>query len=49
MRPYKNICAMDSREVKVHGLVKYLHVSLANFHNISLSMDMVIIDVSYAW
>jgi len=44
-RMYKNICAMDSREVKVFGLIKDLCVSLAVYQDISLLMDMVVIDV----
>jgi hypothetical protein len=48
-RPYRNICAMDSREVKVCGLIKDLHVSLAVFQDISLTMDVVVIDVLDAW
>jgi hypothetical protein len=48
-RPYKNICAMDSREVKVCGLIKDLQVCLATHQDICLVMDMVVIDVPNAW
>jgi hypothetical protein len=47
-RPYRNIGAMDSKEVKFFGLIKDLHVSFASFHDISLTMDVVVIDVSDA-
>jgi hypothetical protein len=48
-KPYKNICTMDSREVKVCGLIKYIQVSLAVYPSISLVMDVVVIDVPDAW
>jgi hypothetical protein len=48
-RPYKNICAMESREVKVCGLIKDLQVHLAAHQDICLVMDVVIIDVLDAW
>jgi hypothetical protein len=48
-RPYKNICAMDSREVKVCGLIKDLQVFLATHQDICLVMDIVVIDVPDAW
>jgi hypothetical protein len=44
-RPYINICAMYSREVKLHGLIKDLRVSLEVYQDISLLMDVVVIDV----
>jgi hypothetical protein len=33
-RPYHNVCAMDSREIEVHGLIKDLQVHLVVFPNI---------------
>jgi hypothetical protein len=48
-RPYHNVCAMDSREIKVHGLIKYLQVHLAVYPDISVLMDVVVIDVPDAW
>jgi hypothetical protein len=33
-RPYHSVCAMDSREIKVHGLIKDLQVHLAVFSDI---------------
>lgn len=40
---------MDSKEVKVCGLIKDLHISLAIYPNISLLRDIVVIDVPDAW
>jgi hypothetical protein len=48
-RPYHNVCAMDSREIKVHGLIKDLQVHLAVYPDISVLMDVVVIDVPDAW
>jgi hypothetical protein len=48
-RPYRNICAMDSKEVKVCGLIKDLHIRLTIYPDISLLMDVVVIDVPDAW
>jgi hypothetical protein len=44
-RPYHNVCAMDSREIKVHGLIKDLQVWLAVYPDITVLMDVVVIDV----
>ena len=43
--PYCNICAMDSKTIKVHGLIKGLQVHLAAFPYIMIEMDIVVIDV----
>jgi hypothetical protein len=40
---------MDSKEVNVSGLIKDLHVTLAIFQDISLTLDVVLINVIYAW
>jgi hypothetical protein len=48
-RPYHNVCAMDSREIEVHGLIKDLQVHLVVFPDISVLMDVVVIDVPDAW
>jgi hypothetical protein len=48
-RPYHNICAMDSRTIEVHGLIKGLQVHLAAFPNIMIEMDIVVIDVPDTW
>jgi len=47
--PYHNVCAMDSREIEVHGLIKDLQVHLDVFLDISILMDVVVIDVPYTW
>jgi len=43
-RPYHNICAMDSKTIEVHGLIKGLQVHLAVFPDIMFEMDIVVID-----
>jgi ribonuclease HI len=48
-RPYHNICAMDSKMIKVHGLIKSLQVHLVVFPDIMIEMDIVVIDVPDAW
>jgi hypothetical protein len=48
-RPYHNICAMDGKMIKVHGLIKSLQVHLAVFPDIMFEMDIVVIDVHDAW
>jgi hypothetical protein len=48
-RPYHNICAMDSRTIEVHGLIKGLQVHLAAFPDIMIEMDIVVIDVPDTW
>jgi hypothetical protein len=48
-RPYHNICAMDSRTIEVHGLIKGLQVHLADFPDIMFEMDIVVIDVPDVW
>jgi hypothetical protein len=48
-RPYHNICAMDSKTIQVHGLIKGLQVHLAAFPDIMIEMDIVVIDAPDAW
>jgi hypothetical protein len=43
------MCTMDSREIKVCGLIKDLKVSLAVYSDILVLMDVVVIDVLDAW
>ena len=40
---------MYLREIKFHGLIKYLHVKLVAYPNISNLMDMVVTNVPDAW
>lgn len=44
-RPYRNVCAMDSREVEVLGL----QLKLANYLEITFQIDILVIDVLDAW
>jgi hypothetical protein len=48
-RPYHNICAMDSKTIEVHGLIKGLQVHLVSIPDIQIEMDIVVIDVPDAW
>jgi len=48
-RPYYNICAMDSKKIKVHGLIKDLQGHLSVYHDIMIVMDIVVVDVLNAW
>jgi hypothetical protein len=48
-RPYHNICAMDSKMIKVHGLIKSLQVHLVAFLDIIIEMNIVVIDVPDVW
>ena len=36
--PYRNVCAMDSMEINVFGLIKELHVKSVVYPNISILM-----------
>ena len=45
-RPYQNICAMDSREVDVVGLIQNFPLRLAKYLDIHITMDILVIDVS---
>jgi hypothetical protein len=44
--PYRNVCGINSREIKVCGFIKDLKFSLVAYPDISFFMDVVIIDVS---
>jgi len=44
-RPYYNICAMDSKKIEVHGLIKDIQVHLSVYPDIMIVMDIVIVDV----
>ena len=48
-RPYHNICAMDSREVKVVGILLGFPVQLAKYPDIHLKMVIHVIDVPDKW
>ena len=44
-RPYQNVCAMDSREIDVVGIIMNFPIKLATYHDIGVTMDIVVIDV----
>ena len=44
LRPYRNICSMDSRDVMVCRLVVDVSVRLAVHPNIMIKIDIVVID-----
>jgi len=48
-RPYGNFYGIDSKKVKVYGLIEDVKVYLLDFSHISLIMNMVVIDVLDAW
>lgn len=43
--PYYNICAMDSKKIEVHGLIKDLQVHMSVYPDIMIVMDIVVVDV----
>lgn len=47
--PYWNVCGIDSREIKVLGIIKDLQVDLENHPSISLSVDVVVIGIPDSW
>lgn len=48
-RPYKEVCGFNSKPVEVEGLTKDLKVSLPRKPDISLLMDIVVIDIPDVW
>jgi len=44
-RPYKDLYSFDSSQVKCLGLIKYLCVSLVQYPNKSILMDVVVADI----
>jgi len=44
-RPYRNVCGIDSKAIRVCGLIKNLEVFLANYPEVSIIMDVVVIDL----
>ena len=47
-RTYRNVCAMDSREVEVIGIILGLQLKLAAYPQITFQMDILVIDVSFS-
>ena len=48
-RPYQNVCAMDSREIDVVGIILNFPIKLAAYPDIGVTMDIVVIDVPDIW
>ena len=48
-RPYRNVCAMDSREVDVVGIILNQQMRLAKYPDIHIAMDILVIDVLDKW
>ena len=48
-RPYQNVCAMESRPVKVEGMIERQNVRLAKYPDIHVTMDILVIDVPDKW
>ena len=48
-RPYQNVCAMDCREIDVMATILNFPVKLAAYLGISVTMDIVVIDVPDRW
>lgn len=44
-RPYKNVCDFFSKSIHVYGLIKDGKVSLAGNKDISVLMDIIVINV----
>lgn len=44
-RPYRNVCGFDSRSILVHWLIKDLNVNLVVNKDISVLMDIIVIDI----
>lgn len=48
-RPYGNVCGMDSRQIKVHEIIKNIFVSLEACPDKTFYMDIIVIDVPPSW
>ena len=49
LRPYQNVCAMDSREIDVVCIILNFLVKLAAYPDIGVTMDIVVINVPDRW
>jgi hypothetical protein len=43
--PYGNVCGIDSKKVKVYGLIEDMEVYLEDFPHIGFIVNIVVIDV----
>jgi len=48
-RPYRNVCSMDAIEIKLFGMIRNLHVLSVAYLDISIVMDIVVIDIPDSW
>lgn len=48
-RPYKRVCGFNSKPVEVEGIIKDIKSSLARNPDISLIMDVIVIDIPDVW
>jgi hypothetical protein len=48
-RPYKNVCGIESRAIPTHGVIDNVKVFLAQYPNIALLMEILVVDVSNVW
>ena len=48
-RPYRYVCAMDSREVDVVGIILNHQVRLAKYPAIHIAIDILVIDGPDKW
>lgn len=48
-RPYKRVCGFNSKPVEVAGTIKDLKASLVRNPDISLLMDVIVVDIPYVW
>jgi len=48
-KPYRRICGIDSKKIKTIGLIQDLQVRFVQHPNMSLLMDVVVVDVLDAW
>jgi hypothetical protein len=49
MRPYGNVCGIDSKAIGVYGLIEDLEVHLGIYPERVIVMDVVVIDVPDTW
>jgi hypothetical protein len=47
--PYGNFCGIDSKKVKVYGLIEDVKFYLQAFPHIKINMNVVMINVSDVW
>jgi hypothetical protein len=48
-RPYKNVCGIESKIIKVYGLIIDLEVYLVAYPDVNIKMDVIVMNVPYAW